>query len=51
MLDKRVGAIRQLLGALPSLEDPHIEFTLFRSCFAFPKFTFSFRTTDTCDHQ
>ena len=46
-----VGAIRQLFGALPSLEDPHIEFTLLRSCFAFPKFAFSLRTTNTCAHQ
>ena len=28
-----------------------MEFTLLRSCFAFPKFAFSLRTTDTCPHK
>ena len=38
------------MAALPDLDDPHIEFTLLRSCFAFPKFAFALRSTDTVEH-
>ena len=51
ILEKRVIAIQELLDRLPLLEDPHMEYTLLRNCFAFPKFSFALRTTDTSKHQ
>ena len=33
-----------------SLEDPHMQFALLKSCFAFSKFAFSLHTMDTCPH-
>ena len=50
ILTKRVNRIKKLVAALPSLEDPHVEYTLPRSCFAFPKFAFALRSTDTTEH-
>ena len=51
ILDERVESIRGLVAALPSLDNPHMEFSLLRSCFAFPKFAFALRTTDTTAHR
>ena len=42
--------MRSLVAELHTLEDPHIEYTLLRSCFSFPKFAFALRTVDTSDH-
>ena len=39
-----------MLSELHILEDPHIEYTLLRSCFSFPKFAFALRTVDTSGH-
>ena len=33
------------------MEDPHIELTLLRNCFALPKFSFALRTVDTSNHR
>ena len=49
ILTKKVEGGRRIISALPS-DDPHFEFSLLRSCFAFPKFAFSLRTTDTSVH-
>ena len=46
ILNKRVEGIRELVTALPTLDDPHIEFSLLRSCFAF-----ALRSTDTMAHR
>ena len=35
---------------LPSLEDPHSELVLLRSCLALPKIIFSLRTVETSSH-
>ena len=51
ILDKRVEGIRGLVTALPTLDNPHIEFSLLRSCFAFPKFAVALRSTDTTAHR
>ena len=37
ILRKRLSSIQTLLGELRQLEDPHIELTLLRNCFALPK--------------
>ena len=39
ILKMRVGGIKRLIEALPSLDNPHIEFVLLWVCFALPKFT------------
>ena len=46
VLTQRVEGIRCLVQALPSLNNPHIEFTLLCSCFAFPKFSSSMRSSE-----
>ena len=51
VLEKRVRGIKTLLGALPLLEDPHIEFLLLHSCYAFPMFAFSLRTSNTSSQR
>ena len=51
ILRKRLSSIQTLLGELRQLEDPHIELTLLRNCFALPKFSFALRTVDTCKHK
>ena len=40
-----------LLKALLSMEDHHKEFAFLHSCFAFTKFVFSLRITDTSVHN
>ena len=50
ILRKRLAAVQALLGELHHLEDPHIELTLLRNCFALPKFSFALRTVDTSRH-
>ena len=44
-------SIQQLLENLHHLNDPHIEYSLLRSCFSLPKFGYSLRTVDTSQHQ
>ena len=51
ILTKRVEDSRRLISALPSFAEPHIKFSLLRSCFTFPKLAFSLRTTDTSVHE
>ena len=51
VLRRRLEGVRSLLAELHILEDPHLEFTLLRSCFSFPKFAFALRTVDTSGHQ
>ena len=36
---------------LHEIGDLHIEFTLLKSCFSFPKFSFALRTVDTTQHK
>ena len=50
VLRRRLESMRSLVAELHTLEDPHIEYTLLRSCFSFPKFAFALRTVDTSDH-
>ena len=50
VLRKRLTGVQALLGELHQLEDPHIELTLLRNCFALPKFSFALRTADTSRH-
>ena len=47
ILGRQVGGIKRLLEAFPTLYNPHIEFVLLHSCFSFPKYVLSLRTTDT----
>ena len=51
VLRKRLVGVQALLGELHQLEDPHIELTLLRNCFALPKFAFALRTVDTSRHS
>lgn len=50
ILEERLVGMQTVLDSLHLLEDPHLEYTLLRSCFAFPKFSYSMRTTDTSRH-
>ena len=50
VLRKRLAGVQAMLGELHQLEDPHIELTLLRNCFALPKFSFALRTVDTSRH-
>ena len=50
VLRRRLKSMRSLVAELHILEDPHIEYTLLRSCFSFPKFAFALRTVDTSNH-
>ena len=50
VLRKRLAGVQTVLGELHNLEDPHIELTLLRNCFALPKFSFALRTVDTSRH-
>ena len=50
-LNKRIDSIERVVSKLPGLQDPLLEFTLLRSCFALPKFSYSLRTTDPVQHQ
>ena len=51
VLRKGLVGVQALLGELHQLEDPHIELTLLRNCFALPKFAFALRTVDTSRHS
>ena len=51
VLEERLVAIQKLLDLLPTLEDPHMEYTLLRYCFSFPKIAFALRSVDTTNHQ
>ena len=51
VLEGRLVGIQQLLDSLPLLEDPHMAYTLLKSCFGYPKFSFALRTVDTTGHQ
>ena len=50
VLQARVDSVGKVLEALPSMDDPHCELYLLRSCFSFPKFGFVVRTVDTTPH-
>ena len=50
VLQRRLDGIRDMLEHLHLLQDPHIEYSLLRSCLAFPKFAFALRTVDTSGH-
>ena len=51
VLEGRLVGIQQLLDSLPLLEGPHMAYTLLKSCFGYPKFSFALRTADTTAHQ
>ena len=51
VLRRRLSSVQALVGDLHLMEDPHMEMTLLRSCFAFPKFSYALRTVDTSHHQ
>ena len=48
---EKVNKVASITSLLPDLQDPHIEFSLLRSCLALPKMMFILRTVDTSDHQ
>ena len=50
-LQARVDGVGEVLDALPSMDEPHCESYLLRSCFSFPKFGFSVWTVDTTPHR
>ena len=43
----KVEKVKLITALLPTLEDPHLEFILLRSCLALPKIAFQLRTVDT----
>ena len=43
----RTDKVRAITAELSSLQQPHLEFVLLRSCLALPKIVFMLRTTDT----
>ena len=51
VLRKRLQGVQSVLSKLHTIEDPHIEYTLLRSCFSFPKFAFALRTVDNTSHE
>ena len=46
-----MDGVGEVLAALPSMDDPHCESYLLRSCFSFPKFGFAVRTVDSTPHR
>ena len=50
ILEERLITVRDLLSKLHLLDDPHMEYVLLRSCFAFPKFAYAIRTVDCTKH-
>ena len=46
-LEAKVEKIRKIVELLPSIQDPHTQFVLLRSCLSLPKLSFILRTTDT----
>ena len=46
IVEKRVLKLEAILSLLTSLEDPHIQYVLLRSCLGLPKFMYCLRTTD-----
>jgi hypothetical protein len=50
ILEERLTSVKSLLEKLHLLEDPHMEYTLLRSCFSFPKFSYALRTVDCTKH-
>ena len=46
-LKSKVEKIRKIVELLPSIQDPHTQFVLLRSCLSLPKLSFILRTTDT----
>ena len=51
ILSRWLWGIKNLLEAPSSLDDPHIEFVLLRTCFTFPKFVFSVWTMNRNVHN
>ena len=45
----KVSKVRQIIGQLPLLQDPHCEFVLLRNCLSLPKIMFLLRAMDTTD--
>lgn len=51
ILEERLVSVQHILDSLHLLDDPHMEYTLLRSCFSFPKFAFTLHTLDTSSHK
>ena len=51
VLEGRLAGVQQLLDKLHTLQDPHMEYTLLRSCFSFSKMAYSMRTVDVSQHE
>ena len=49
-IKSRVEKVKVLLDKLHSLEDPHMEFVLLRSCFSLPKVSYALRTSPPTQH-
>ena len=49
-LQSKLEKITQITSLLPTLQDPHAEFCLLRSCLSTPKIMFNLRTVNTLDH-
>ena len=43
----RVRKVRDMVALLPTLQDPHAEYSILRHCLALPKVMYSLRTVDT----
>ena len=50
-LEAKVVKIRKIVELLPTIQDPHTQFVLLRSCLSLPKLSFVLRTTDTSPFQ
>ena len=51
VLGGRIASVQELLDKLQTHQDPHIEYTLLRSCFLFFKVAYSMRTVDVLQHE
>ena len=51
MIEKKIQTVHDITQLLPTLQDPHSEFVLLRSCFSLPKTIFLLRSTNPLPNQ
>ena len=51
VIERKIQAVHDITQLLPTLQDPHSEFVLLRSCFSLPKTMFLLRSTNPLPHQ
>ena len=49
-LKSKLDKVAEITSLLPTLQDPHAEFCLLRSCLSVPKILFNLRTVNTLSH-